>query len=1213
MTLLGYLLVLTGVVCCTAAPASDPERPQGFCGPPPRFPDKELQGDWNEAFYPPGKPAQYSCRPGYVRLGAIRYVCIEGKWDTVGNVGQCKKKSCGHPGDIEFGILELTKEESFVFGAVVEYTCNDGYQMISKHRTRECTATGWSNYLPECQVRFCPTVQVGNNVNLLSTSYEEEYSVGQVIRFECKNANQKLNGASEIFCTSEGEWNAPPPTCEEVKCSPPKIIHGGVSNPKTSYKDKETLAFSCEKGYKPSTTSLLTCTKNDWSPTPICEDIFCYKENVRNGIVRYTKETYRDGETVTLTCNEGYEIDHKPEEPRTCTAQGWSPPLNCVSKKCIKPNPQNGYIRDSYNFPIRPDAYYNSIYYHCDSGFLSPDRVYYGRTTCTKTGWNPEPKCYKKCDVPNSDSINAHIAQTRSKIYIEGDKLSFQCYRDQTTSNGQTSGVIECLPDGKFYGEKCSKSCQKPNMANMEYKTNENVFDVGAYFIYKCKEGFISSDNKVESISQCGNDGWQPKPECKEIFCTLREKRFWGIEETQVPFDKVVHFKCPENWTLEGSSSIQCFHFGWSSNPPICRDKTNEESLPSLDLTELKESKCPSVSALPNARVINATIEYFNGDEIEIECNPGYQLYGSEKGLCNDGKWQSLPRCIKKKKCTNNPPQIANGEVSAQSVAQEYYSGSTVKYICEDGYHIFGSDESKCIDGKWLPLPTCEGNSCGKPQKILNGRAEDGRKEYKHRERATYVCAEGYTLSQAEPASCYLGKWRGVPQCKYSSCGRPPKMTNGVLKEEKKKATYLSGERATYECSKGYTMGQNTKYITCENSVWTELPVCREIGQTCGAPPVVQFGDITEIKQKTYQSGSSVIYKCANYYMLEGKQVITCRDGEWEKEPVCRVPCTVKETDMQQNNIQLKYKPEDEKNKKIYSEHLDWMSFECKSGYQIFDEKLMRIQCLDGVLKYPRCLKEGSCVLQQNEMALNNIHYNKSTEIENGQTIQFECVEGMVSENDLRATCRNTQINYPKCSSGRSCRPPVISNAILSSEKQDGYESGSSVNIKCKDTFVLSGPINVKCEKGEWDELPQCLQPCTIDPSSLKRNNIELLPKESAPEKLVHGAELNVKCKANFKRQGSLIALCYDGVMKYQRCFFGGTCRIIQKDLDENFLELDESHENEVFFEEGETINFKCKTGYRKLSGLTGTCTKSEKQPAEYTLTYPTCREESAV
>ncbi|XP_077308812.1 complement factor H-like isoform X2 [Lithobates pipiens] len=1209
MTLLGYLLVLTGVVCCTAAPASDTERPPDSCGPPQRFQDKELQGDWNKQFYPAGTEAQYSCRPGYIRLGAIRYACVKGKWETLGSaVGQCKKKSCGHPGDIEYGTFELTKEDSFVFGAVVEYFCNDGYQMISKHRTRECTATGWSNYRPECEVRFCPPVQVGSNVNLLTTSYEEEYSVGQVIRFECKNANQKLNGASEIFCTSEGEWNAPPPTCEEVKCIPPTIIHGGVSNAKTSYKDKETLTFSCEKGYKPSTTGLLTCTKNDWSPTPICEDIICYQENVVNGIVQYTKDTYRDGETITLTCKEGYEIDHKPEEPRTCTAQGWSPPLKCVNKKCIQPNPQNGYTKDPYRFPISPDAYYNWIYYYCDPGFLSPDRTYYGTTTCTKTGWNPEPKCYKKCDAPTSDSINGIISYTtRSRIFIEGDKLRFQCNKDHKTSNGQISGEIECLPDGKFYGEKCSKSCQKPDLANMEYKTNENVFDVGAFFIYKCKDGFISSDNKFEGASECGKDGWQPKPECKGIFCKLTETVGYQSKEKPVPFGKVVYFKCPKNWTLEGPSSIQCSHYGWSSSSPICRDEKNEEStLPSLHFTKLKDSKCPSLSALPNARLIKPKAEYFNGEEIEIECDPGYQLFGSEKGLCKDWKWQSIPRCIEKKKCTN-PPQITNGKISAQSASKQYYSGSTVKYICEDGYQIIDSDESKCIDGKWLPPPTCEGNPCGKPKEILNGVAEDGRREYKHRERAAYVCDEGYRLSESEPASCDHGKWSGVPQCIDSSCRQPPTISNGVLKEQKK-ATYLSGERVIYECSNGYTMGQNANYITCENSVWTELPECRKFGQTCGEPPVVPLGDITEMKQKSYRSGSSVTYKCANYHKLEGEEVVTCRDGEWEKKPVCRVPCTVKEAVMQQNNIELRYKYGEEKKKKIYSVHSDWMSFECKSGYEIFDEKTLRIQCLDGVLKYPKCLKEGSCVLQQAEMANNNIHYNKSTEIENGQTIQFECVEGMVSENDLQTTCRNRQIKYPKCSAGRSCSPPVISNAIHSSEKQDGYESGSSVNIKCKDTFVLSGRINVKCENGKWDELPQCLQPCTIDRSSLEINHIELLPTENAPEILEHGTELNVKCKANFKRPGSLTALCSDGVMKYSRCFSGGTCRIIQNDLDENFLELDESHENEVFYEEGETVSFKCKTGYRKSSGLTGTCTKSEK-PAEYTLTYPTCRE----
>ncbi|XP_073448996.1 coagulation factor XIII B chain-like isoform X3 [Aquarana catesbeiana] len=1168
MTLLGYLLVLTGVVCCTAAPASDPERPQGSCGPPPRFQDKELQGDWNEEFYIPGKTAQYSCRPGYIRLGAIRYGCFDGGWAIVGTAGQCKKKSCGHPGDIEFGILELKKEESFVFGAVVEYTCNDGYQMISKHRTRECTATGWSNYRPECQggsigsfqavdgrytgglraihspcrglsllasttlpegrsissVKFCPPVQVGNNVNLLTTSYEEEYSVGQVIRFECKNVNQKLNGASEIFCTSEGEWNAPPPICEEVKCSPPKIIHGGVSNAKPSYKDKETLEFYCEKGYKSSTTTVLECTKNDWRPTPICEDIVCYKETVRNGIVQYTKDTYRDGDTVTLTCNEGYQIEHKPEEPRTCTANGWNPPLNCISKKCSRPNPQNAYIDDlsSYHFPMTP-GYYSWFYYNCHSGFLSDKKYHYGKTSCTKTGWNPEPKCYKKCDVPSSDSIKAHISQRDlSKIYIEGEKLRFQCYKDHKTANEQTRGEIECLPDGKFSGEKCSKSCQKPNLVNGEYITKEDVFDVGAYFIYKCKEGFISSDNKVEGISECGNDGWQPKPECKEIYCTQiqTEER----EEIRVPFGIVIHFKCQENGTLEGSSSIQCFHYGWSSTFPTCRNEKNEKFSPSLDLTSPKESKCPPIPSPSNAQVINPKAEYFNGNEIEVKCDPGYQLYGSEKGLCKDGKWQSPPWCI--------------------------------------------------------------GNPCGKPQEILNGRAEDDSREYKNRERAAYVCVEGYKLSQTEPASCSLGKWKDVPRCIYSSCKPPPKVTNGILKEVQKKDTYFSGERVTYECAKGYTMGQSANYITCEDNVWTEPPVCRAIGQTCGAPPVVQFGDITGIRQKDYQTGSSVKYKCANYYKLEGKPVIICKDGVWEKEPVCRVPCTVKETDMQQNNIQPKWG----ENKKIYSEHFDNMTFDCKPGYQISDPKLLRIQCLDGVLKYPRCLKEGSCVLQQTEMTLRNIRYSKSTEIENGQTIEFECEEGLVSDNGLEAICINKQIQYPRCYAGQSCPPPEISNAKLLSEKRNRYESGSSVNIKCEDTFVLSGHINVKCENGQWDELPQCLKPCTINPNSLERNHIELVSTRtvSPPELLEHDTELNVKCKANYKRPGSPIVSCYDGVMKYPKCFSGETCRILQQNLDDNFLELDERHENEVFYEEGATVSFKCKTGYRDKDGLTG-------------------------
>lgn len=35
-------------------------------------------------------------------------------------------KPCGHPGDTEFGSFQLTAGNEFVFGARVEYRCNDG-------------------------------------------------------------------------------------------------------------------------------------------------------------------------------------------------------------------------------------------------------------------------------------------------------------------------------------------------------------------------------------------------------------------------------------------------------------------------------------------------------------------------------------------------------------------------------------------------------------------------------------------------------------------------------------------------------------------------------------------------------------------------------------------------------------------------------------------------------------------------------------------------------------------------------------------------------------------------------------------------------------------------------------------------------------------------------------------------------------------------------
>ncbi|PIO34563.1 hypothetical protein AB205_0176190 [Aquarana catesbeiana] len=118
---------------------------------------------------------------------------------------------------------------------------------------------------------------------------------------------------------------------------------------------------------------------------------------------------------------------------------------------------------------------------------------------------------------------------------------------------------------------------------------------------------------------------------------------------------------------------------------------------------------------------------------------------------------------------------------------------------------------------------------------------------------------------------------------------------------------------------------------------------------------------------------------------------------------------------MLQNNIRRKYTIPEHKMKETYSVHLHNETFECTPGYGIPDEKSLTVQCLEGVLKYPKCLKEGFCIIQQQEMVLNHIRYSKGTVIEHGQPVVFECTEGMVPLNNLEGKCEKRYIHYPKC------------------------------------------------------------------------------------------------------------------------------------------------------------------------------------------------------
>ncbi|XP_075038713.1 complement factor H-like isoform X2 [Mixophyes fleayi] len=1207
--LVEFLILLTAALYCTAAPADE------GCGHPGSMMEAALDGDWTANRYPSGKTATYSCRPGYSRLGTIRKVCIEGQWDFVGTKGQCKKKSCGHPGDIPFGTFELKAEDEFVFGAIVEYSCDEGYRMVSRQKKRECTATGWSNFPPHCEVQRCPPVEVTDKVNVLSTSYDEEYSVGQVVRFECKDPKQKLEGPSEIFCKSEGEWNLNPPICVEITCSPPVINKGKVSKLKlTNYKENELIQFTCDSGYKASRNGETTCTKAGWSPTPSCDEITCDPyQQVKNGKLIKDKDVYREGNTIKFVCDDYYTIEHSPNDPRVCTSNGWSPPLSCINKKCERPEIKNGWLHSYYSFPSHPGA---TVGYRCNTNFLTPNRREDGSIYCAATGWRPEPKCSRKCNYKEAvlDNANTHLYPTQH-AYVEGDKIQFICNGDFKTADGTDRGWMICLPNGKFSPSKCSKTCSIASLQYGKYQPHKSEFDIGEYLRYECNDGFTTPNGKFVGSSQCLTSGWSSDLKCIAIHCNFDDKAYSN--------GHIFTYRCPGKNSLTSHSS-QCFHYGWG--PPVtCPDKkpiqptespdTESADKKSIQPTESPDTEapvpaqpdspkvpvqkpdsrkeCPPAHSPTNVKIIDRKLKYYSGETMKMKCDKGYTMHGSASVQCKNGVWDSPPQCIQSKQC-KNPLTIKHGELTEDSKQKSYITDNIVRYRCNLGFQISESDQSICVDGQWTAPPICTEKSCGEAPSVENAVIRGTKTDYEHGENANYQCNKDFAFAGGSSAECIEGKWLNIPTCTTTSCGPAPEVPNANIITKKNK--FASGEKAMYQCVIGYSLEQLG--AVCENTQWEDIPVCRRIGESCGPAPIVQFGDTKDVRKTFYDSGSTVEYKCPNFHVLTGNKTVTCWNGVWENAPVCLEPCTAKETDMKQNNIQLRYG----RNQKLYSEHGNTIEFSCLNGYDSPSGTNMRITCDKGVLQYPKCFKKGSCILQSTIMISSNIYYNKSTVVELGETIAFECNEGMFPENGLRATCTQNGIKYPKCIATKSCSDPIIQHGNLKTEQQGNYDSGSSVEFQCNENYVLSGNINVKCDNGQWIDPPQCLRPCQISIEDVNKNNIQLPSSDALRIIYEHGTGVDFTCKPKFKHPNLayLKSVCYDGNMKYHRCFAGKTCRIDQDKVDENNLELHEVHDNEVYYEEDEIILFKCKGGFQGDNKPTGNCSKQ-------TISYPKC------
>uniref|UniRef100_A0A5F8HBK2 Complement factor H-like n=1 Tax=Monodelphis domestica TaxID=13616 RepID=A0A5F8HBK2_MONDO len=1158
---------------------------------PPRRATELLTGTWSESVYAEGTRAIYKCRPGYRTLGSIVLECKNGEWTSLYPHRICMRKPCGHPGDINFGSFELLEETEFLFGAKVVYKCNEGYQLVSPFNFRVCEADGWSNDVPFCEVIKCSAVATPENGRIVTSSLDlnQEFTFGQVIQFSC-NPGFALNGDRKIHCSTDGDWSAQVPTCEEIICQKPSIQNGNLlSKLKPSYKENERIQYNCASGYKPVERGDAICTERGWTPEISCREVTCDPPSLTNGNVHNLREKYRGDEEIYYQCKTGF-YPPSTGNKATCTTEGWSPLPRCNWKPCQYPVIENGelykpyYQSEDYIQRSFPASIGKEMFYHCNDHFepVRGTNSYYSYWTkfiCTEKGWNPVPKCIRQCSIR---SIPNGQFSPREERFNEGEVITVKCNQGYSLKNNKDK--IECTKKGWSVVPNCEKlkTCSVFRM-----KVNNGFFtDSNMYYIintsanYQCKEGYGTTNGERNGFITCGKNGWLGQATCIKIcdipqFINAKQK---GKKTFLKPKERL-EYECMDGYEFgrgqtkgfktcyddEWPTVVECYEKACSlpilhqMEPNIKKDKYQVGDVltfrcirgfkiagpssvqcyhfgwsPRLPTCKKEVNCCEQPPEILNGIAKDSKKKvYCHNDVVEYNCDLGFVRRGPKKIQCNDGEWTTLPTCIEEKRRCAKVPELVHGYIQTPDLS--YSHGSSVEYGCMENFIMVGKNTSICIHGNWTQPPTCiEQDRLGRcASKVFENFQVNLNNEFDDIV-ISYKCNWN---SEFKSTKCINGRWSPSLSCsKGKSCAPPPQIPNS--QDMNITINYEDGEKIGIICKENYLL-QGQEEIICENGHWNSLPRCIE-KQACSEPPIMKYGGIKPVntseedkdnlKPKTYPHDTILSYTCQQGFMMTGEEEIKCNMGKWSSPPHCvGIPCG--EPPQIHNGIIPKVS-------KSY-EFGEEVTYTCEEGYNI--DGLATITCSGGTWSSPPQCKDVRCSRPPRFNNADMVVTSKSYYMP-GDKVVYRCLSNFQPEGSTEVICIGPNWKGdPQCKEEiRKCGPPPsIDNGDITTFPLPEYAPESRVEYRCHQFYVSQGSRFVTCKNGIWTDPPICLETCTISERIMRRNNIQLRWKHT--EKIYSRPRLHIEfsCIWGYRMaEGSppFRSICVEGKINYPIC-----------------------------------------------------------------------------
>ncbi|XP_052395501.1 complement factor H isoform X20 [Carassius gibelio] len=915
-----------------------------------------------------GATVVYTCKKGYEMASRINQrTCRAQGWDNA--VPVCEVVKCPAIRTDE-GVTVLGNAEEGSYGDIIRFECVSSDKMIDGSSEIHCDETGkWSDVAPKCKDITCtaPTIPNGSVVDS-----QREYKKDATLKYKCKETFKPREGIPKcakfgwtvkpecdevncvlksttfgvkiiipygktIFraresvditcsekhwlfgtketkkrftCKDNGEWDNEP-VCAEITCDDPRDQL--VSRPYywRTMKLGEKQSYTCVNGYR-GTEAEATCTRDGWTPKPLCTEIVCAAPNIPNAdIVGLQRSNYKINSRIQYKCRSGFE----PEESVqiTCDREGQWRGIKQCTEMCAAPTITNAEIERGHRSYYR---IYSNIQYKCRSGFEPEKPV---QITCDREGqWRDIQQCTKMCATPTI--TNAEIEGGHKSYYKIYSNIQYKCHPGfepeefvQITCDheGQWRGIKQCsgilqligmlplIPLNVFDG--CfTEMCAAPNITNAEIEgPQRSYYRINSSIQYNCHPGFEPEESVQITCESQGH--WTSIPQCSEMLCPNLsvENGFIYIDPSN---KKEILYSCDPGYkpfTGNWWDSVTC-RKGSLSGEARC----------------IRKEEC---GALPSVHHGKLTLR--DQDTADVECDPGFM--STEHSIkCTNGRWEK-PVC-KEVHC-DIPPNVENAVIISEP--EEFYvPGSTVTYVCRSSYLMNEKSTVVCRRGTSEKPPTCQG--------------------------------------QREITCQSNGEWSGTfPKCEEKHTEEVTcelkSTTTGVKKiNPDGKIIFRAGESVEITCSEKHWIfftKESRKTFTCkDDGEWDNEPVCAGQTTSCGPPPDVNDADTIELKKDEYTTGERVEYSCFSKYRLDLRppfsSFLTCDQGEWRGNINCLKPCTVTVEEMERRGIDLAYV----NHQKMFAPHNDYVTFACQRGKFSVGVPL-RQQCNDGVMTLPEC------------------------------------------------------------------------------------------------------------------------------------------------------------------------------------------------------------------------------------------------------------------